>query len=255
LLASLKKILNLNEAVEASDKDEAQAQALLAPVAPILDADGNPIWKVLVFDDFGRDVVSSVLRVSDLRSMGVTMHKHIGAPRHPIPEVPVIYLLEPTEQNLQAITGDLSKGLYSPAYINFLSSLPRVLLEDFAAQTATAGTSEHIAQLFDQYLNFVVTEPDLFSLGMHKEHTYWALNSATTSDAELDRVVDRIVSGLFSVVVTMGKLLWSRRRHKTRLMVASRCYSNHSMSKRRCGGDGGSTTGPKTTRSHSELQR
>jgi sec1 family domain-containing protein 1 len=75
LLASLKKILNLNEAVEASDKDEAQAQALLAPVAPILDADGNPIWKVLVFDDFGRDVVSSVLRVSDLRSMGVTMHK------------------------------------------------------------------------------------------------------------------------------------------------------------------------------------
>jgi sec1 family domain-containing protein 1 len=75
VLASLKKILNLNEAVETSDKDEAQAHALLAPVAPILDADGNPIWKVLIFDDFGRDVVSSVLRVSDLRTMGVTMHK------------------------------------------------------------------------------------------------------------------------------------------------------------------------------------
>jgi hypothetical protein len=39
---------------------------------------------------------------------------------------------------------------------------------------------------------------------MQKEHTYWALNSAATSDAELDRVVDRIVSGLFSVIVTMG---------------------------------------------------
>ncbi len=49
-----------------------------------------------------------------------------------------------------------------------------------------------------------MAEPDLFSLGMQKEHTYWALNSATTSDDELDRVVDRIVSGLFSVVVTMG---------------------------------------------------
>jgi hypothetical protein len=49
----------------------------LAPVAPILDSDGNPIWKVLVFDDFGRDVVSSVLRVSDLRTMGVTMHKSV----------------------------------------------------------------------------------------------------------------------------------------------------------------------------------
>ncbi|KIL96588.1 hypothetical protein FAVG1_01332 [Fusarium avenaceum] len=203
-IASLKKILNLNETVESSEADEAHANGLLAPVAPILDSDGNPIWKVLVFDDLGRDVISSVMRVSDLRSMGVTMHMHIGGARHPIPDVPVIYLLEPNAQNLQAITSDLQKGLYTPAYINFLSSLPRVLLEDFATQTATAGTSEHIAQLFDQYLNFIVAEPDLFSLGMQKEHTYWALNSAATSDEELDRVVDKIVSGLFSVVATMG---------------------------------------------------
>lgn len=40
---------------------------------------------------------------------------------------------------------------------------------------------------------------------MQKQHTYWALNSAKTSDEELDSVVDRIVSGLFSVVVTMGE--------------------------------------------------
>ncbi|RBR05805.1 hypothetical protein FVER53590_03076 [Fusarium verticillioides] len=203
-IASLKKILNLNESVESSEADEAHANGLLAPVAPILDADGNPIWKVLVFDDLGRDVISSVMRVSDLRSMGVTMHMHIGGARHPIPDVPVIYLLEPNAQNLQAITSDLQKGLYTPAYINFLSSLPRVLLEEFATQTAAAGTSEHIAQLFDQYLNFIVAEPDLFSLGMQKEHTYWALNSANTSDEELDRVVDKIVSGLFSVIATMG---------------------------------------------------
>ncbi|KAJ6437167.1 golgi transport protein Sly1 [Purpureocillium lavendulum] len=203
-IASLKKILNLNETVESSEADEAHANGLLAPVAPILDADGNPIWKVLVFDDLGRDVISSVMRVSDLRSMGITMHMHIASARHPIPDVPVIYLLEPTAQNLQGITTDLEKGLYSPAYINFLSSLPRVLLEDFATQTATSGTSEQIAQLFDQYLNFIVAEPDLFSLGMQKQHTYWALNSAKTSDEELDLVVDRIVSGLFSVIVTMG---------------------------------------------------
>ena len=72
--ASLKKILNLNDTVESSETEEALANGLLAPVAPILDADGNPIWKVLVFDDLGRDVISSVMRVSDLRSMGVTMH-------------------------------------------------------------------------------------------------------------------------------------------------------------------------------------
>ncbi|OAQ61645.1 golgi transport protein Sly1 [Pochonia chlamydosporia 170] len=203
--ASLKKILNLNEVVESNESTQ-QASALHAPVAPILDADGNPIWKVLVFDDLGRDVISSVMRVSDLRSMGITMHMHIGTSRHPIPDVPVIYLVEPNSQNIQGITSDLQKGLYSPAYINFLSSIPRVLLEDFASQTATAGTSENIAQLFDQYLNFIVAEPDLFSLGMQKAHTYWALNSATTSDEVLEGLIDRVVSGLFSVVVTMGAI-------------------------------------------------
>jgi hypothetical protein len=130
--------------------------------------------------------------------------RHIATARHPIPDVPVLYLVEPTASNLHSITSDLSKGLYSPAYINFLSSIPRPLLEDFARQTAEAGTSEHIAQFYDQYLNFIVGEPDLFSLGMRKENTYWALNSARTKDEELDHVIDRIVSGLFSVMVTMG---------------------------------------------------
>lgn len=137
---------------------------------------------------------------------GTDRFRHITANRHPIPDVPVLYLVEPTEANLKGITSDLSKGLYSPAYINFLSSIPRALLEDFAKQTVEAGTSENIAQFFDQYLNFIVGEPDLFSLGMRKQNTYWALNSAKTKDEELDNVVDRIVSGLFSVMVTMGKI-------------------------------------------------
>ena len=130
------------------------------------------------------------------------------------------------------MTNDLQKELYSPAYINLLSSLPRVLLEDFATQTATAGTSDKIAQLFDQYLNFIVSEPDLFSLGMQKDHTYWALNSASTNDADLDRMVDRIVSGLFSVIVTMGEhriLL-----HLLAFTDLQRCHSRYSMPER-CG--------------------
>lgn len=79
------------------------------------------------------------------------------------------------------------------------------MLEDFAAQVATGGTSENIEQIYDQYLNFVVSEPNLFSLGMGKE-LYWTMNSAATSDEEIDAKVDRIVSGLFSVAVTMGTI-------------------------------------------------
>lgn len=76
-------------------------------------------------------------------------------------------------------------------------------MEDFADQIATTGVSESIAQIFDQYLNFIVSEPNLFSLGLGQD-VYWAMNSAQISDEAMDATVDRVVSGLFSVVVTMG---------------------------------------------------
>lgn len=111
--------------------------------------------------------------------------------------------MEPNASNIQLITSDLAQSLYSPAYVNFLSSIPRPLLEDFAAQAASTGAHEHLAQIYDQYLNFIVTEPDLFSLGLGQD-PYWAVNSGKVSDEVLDDTIDRIVSGLFSVVVTMG---------------------------------------------------
>ncbi|PVI05129.1 Sec1-like protein [Periconia macrospinosa] len=202
-IASIQRILNLNAPKQPSDTEDANS-AVQPANTPILSETGEPIWKVLVFDDFSRDVVSSVLRVNDLRAWGVTIYLPINTTRHMIPDVPVIYLIEPTAANLQIITRDLSRNLYSPAYINFISSIPRLQLEDFAQQTVTSGTTEHIAQIYDQYLNFIVSEPDLFSLGM--KGAYGTLNSNKITDQELDETIDRIVSGLFSVVVTLGTM-------------------------------------------------
>ncbi|KAJ5459629.1 Protein sly1 [Penicillium daleae] len=207
-VASIQKLLNLNHDPNPTDDNthESSAQSgLISHSTPILNEDGDPIWKVLVFDGMGRDVISSVLRVNDLRTWGVTIHLNINSQRYPIPDVPVVYLVEPNEANVQAITRDLSQGLYSPAYVNFLSSVPRPLLENFASQIATSGASEHIAQVFDQYLNFIVAEPDLFSLGLGND-AYYKINSGKTSDEDLDAIVDKVVSGLFSVSVTMGTI-------------------------------------------------
>jgi hypothetical protein len=107
------------------------------------------------------------------------------------------------------------------------------VLEDFAAQIAAGGTSESIEQVYDQYLNFVVSEPNLFSLGMGKD-VYYTMNSAQTSDEEIDAKVDRIVSGLFSVAVTMGE---SRKCFCDSCADQLRFHSYHSMSKRRRSGD------------------
>jgi sec1 family domain-containing protein 1 len=115
----------------------------------------------------------------------------------------VLYLVEPTTVNIQLICSDLARGLYSSAYVNFLSSVPRTVLEDFAAQIVSTNTTESITQVYDQYLNFIVAEPDLFSLSMGKE-SYWTFNSAKIEEAVQDAAIDKIVSGLFSVSVTMG---------------------------------------------------
>ncbi|KAF1845238.1 SEC1 family transport protein-like protein SLY1 [Cucurbitaria berberidis CBS 394.84] len=191
-IASLKRLLNLNQPTETDAQDGEGNEA----------SSTSPVWKILILDGAARDTVASVLHVNDLRAAGVTIHLNLHTKRHPIPDTPVIYLVEPNTQNLEIITNDLAQGLYSPAYLNFLSSIPREHLESLGAQMVATGTAEHVAQLYDQHLNFVVADDNLFHL--NQKGAYHTINSSQTPDQELDKVIDQVVSGLFSVVVTMG---------------------------------------------------
>ena len=74
-IGSIEKILSLNR----KDTDDVApvdsiSNGVGSPTASLLNENGDPIWKVLVFDNLGRDIISSVLRVNDLRSRGVTIH-------------------------------------------------------------------------------------------------------------------------------------------------------------------------------------
>jgi hypothetical protein len=74
-IASIEKILGLNQSEhEQPNALEPSSNGVSNPTAALLNENGEPIWKVLVFDNLGRDIISSVLRVNDLRSRGVTIH-------------------------------------------------------------------------------------------------------------------------------------------------------------------------------------
>ena len=74
-IASIEKILGLNQNYDEDGTAlESASSGISNPTAALLNENGEPIWKVLVFDNLGRDIISSVLRVNDLRSRGVTIH-------------------------------------------------------------------------------------------------------------------------------------------------------------------------------------
>ena len=76
---ALLKLLNLNS----QEEQNGQPNDLLPHVVS-----GEPVWKFLVFDKLGQDVISSVLRVSDLREAGVTVHMQLKADRLQMEDVP-----------------------------------------------------------------------------------------------------------------------------------------------------------------------
>jgi len=78
---SLLKVLNLNSEEEPNSSQQS-SDLLPQPLT------GEPVWKFLVFDRLGQNVISSVLRVSDLREAGVTVHMQLKADRLQMEDVP-----------------------------------------------------------------------------------------------------------------------------------------------------------------------
>ncbi|KAG8749562.1 Vesicle trafficking between the ER and Golgi [Serendipita sp. 396] len=202
---------------------------------------GPTVWKVLILDNRTKDVLATVLRVQDLRDVGVTLHVQLHSSRPALPDVPAIYFVSPTLTNIRRIAEDLNSGLYESFHLSFVEPLPRSLLEELASLVARDGTSEAIEQVLDQYLSFVTPSPQLFSLLPNIPATpsqppaqggevsnlttdltsYYVLNAPSTTEQMIEAEIDRIASGLFSVVVTWGQVPYIRSpRRNAAEMVA-----------------------------------
>ena len=194
----------------ASNLREKQAAALKRMInfnAPLTKANAaEPQWKILVYDRFGQDIISPLLTVKELRDLGVTLHLNLHTDRDPIPDVPAIYFVMPTDDNIQRICRDFQNGLYESYYLNFISAISRQKLEDIASAAVQSGSVQQVSKVVDQYLNFISLEDDLFSL-RHQDRepiSYYAINRGDVKDSEMEATMDIIVDSLFSVFVTLG---------------------------------------------------
>jgi hypothetical protein len=207
----LHKILNLNTGGTTPGKDPAD------------------LYKVLILDRSTKDVIAPLLRVGDLRKLGVTLHLLLDTERQPIPDVAAVYLVAPSAANIERIVADAAAGLYDTMHLNFTTALPGKLMEQLATGVVKADAAKRVAKLHDQYVSFIALEPNLFSLNM--PDAYVQLNDPSAQDSQIEvgvgcwverssavthahavllllrstqAVVGAIVDGLFSVCVTLG---------------------------------------------------
>lgn len=159
-------------------------------------------WKILIYDVPCRSIISPLLNVSQLRRRGVTLHLLVNSERDPIPDVPAVYFVRPTKENLAIIAQDCSKRLYGRAHLNFVTKLDRPLMEDFARLVVQTGSLDVVSSVHDQYLDFVCLERNLFSL--HKQNSYVTYNGSGATEQSMEAAMTDIAYGLFSVVATLS---------------------------------------------------
>ncbi|KAJ6547364.1 Sly1 vesicle trafficking sec1-like protein [Mycena capillaripes] len=220
---ALLSLLNLNASAEVPPPSGKTGSGFKTPQPT-----GPPVWKVLVLDQQTKDVLATVLRVQDLRDVGVTLHVQLHSTRPPLPDVPAVYFVSSTLANIRRIAEDLEKSLYESFHLNFVEPLPRALLEELAASVAGDGTGDSVEQVLDQYLSFIAPSPSLFSLlpapplqstastaagqttASTPQSSYTILNSPSSTEQQIDAEIERVASGLFSAIATMGHVPYIR---------------------------------------------
>ena len=139
--------------------------------------------------------------------------------RDPVPDVPAIYLCQPTDKNIARIGEDLQNGLYGSYYFNFISPISRQKLEDLASLAIQSNAVTQIIKVVDQYINFISLENEMFMLKKGEKQdkdslteskqdvldaSYYSLNRSESTDSDMEAILSQVVDGLFAVCVTLG---------------------------------------------------
>ena len=63
----------------------------------------RPIWKLFVMDAGAQKILAPLLKVNDLRENGVTLFLQLKGQRERVPDIPVVYFVEPTTESISLI--------------------------------------------------------------------------------------------------------------------------------------------------------
>ena len=161
-------------------------------------------WKIIIYDEYCRQIIAPLFSVKELQSFGITLYLLINKKRQKIPNVPAIYLIQPTQVNLDMISRDMQSILYDSFYLNFSVKLQRTNLEYLAQKLIKTNSYNRLTKMYDQYINYTSLSPNLFTLNL--TNCYERLNSPASSDQSIQGIVNDIVQSLFCVIATLQSI-------------------------------------------------
>lgn len=163
----------------------------------------DPIWKVFVFDPHTQNILSPLLKVSQLRNEGVTVFRTLSSidDSCAISDVPVLFFVQPTDENIKQICSLLRRDIFSCAFVNWSGFVSKRGLELLAEQSARERPVcfEKIFQVYDMFCDFVCLDETLFVLS--KEISFLP-SGIVAQEAE----VEELAQELLCVFATTGQI-------------------------------------------------
>ena len=148
------------------------------------------------------------MKVGSLRDCNILIHLNMSQARERVPDLPAVYLIEPTAENFKRVAQDAAKNIYDYVMISFTKPLSQAQMENFASELVKVNQSHKVLRVTQEYLGgYQVISPDFFVLP-GGENNFSTL-SYTKDDAGGGRVViskavDHIANGLFCFFQSLG---------------------------------------------------
>ncbi|OIR57997.1 MAG: SNARE binding protein Sly1 [Amphiamblys sp. WSBS2006] len=169
----------------------------------ILKLPGNEYWKILVFDEAGQRILAPLFTVRDLRLLGVTVHAMLHSAREQVADVPGVYIVLPTEENIRRIVQDIKREVYGAFHVFFIEEIDAEKLSFFAEECVRQAVCyEQIEQVCDGFVGFVALEESVFSLG--RPGMFQTFHSAASTEREIGAAAESICEGLASVLSVLS---------------------------------------------------
>lgn len=91
-------------------------------------------FKVVIFDTSTQNIIAPIMNVGNLRDCNVVLHQKLSVQRDKIPDIPAVYLIEPTSANVKKLALDAQKELYDFFLVNFTKPASDAVVEELAKE-------------------------------------------------------------------------------------------------------------------------